>query len=126
MAGDVHCGPGDIRDGQNCMLGSPRNAEALGPNGLMSFMGNTSQLLPARQPCSPSTPESRAAPWAAAQRLLSGSGPVCWSHPSSMCWIWGGGRIKPSLALLPATDHPPNHRVAHSQLRVQAPAPGTL
>lgn len=80
----MRCGPGDTRDGQNCMLGSPENAEALGPNGLTSLMGNISQPLPARQSSCPSTPESRAARRAAARQLLSGSGPVCWSHPGSM------------------------------------------
>jgi len=72
----VHCGPGDIRDGQNCTLGSPENAEALGPNAFMSLMGNISQLLPARQPGCPSPPESRAAQQAAAWQILSGSGPT--------------------------------------------------
>lgn len=78
------CVTGDIRDGQNSMLRSPKNAEALGPNGIMSLMRNISQLLPAWQLCCPSTPDSRVAQWAAAWQLLSGSGPVCWSYPSSM------------------------------------------
>lgn len=59
VAGEMSAVAWGHRGGQNCMLGSSEYTKALRPNGLMSLMGNISQLLPAQQPCCPSTPENR-------------------------------------------------------------------